>query len=103
MRTTIRFGIAAAAALAFTPRALPCDPRSYDPKDDAPRFQVCDGDEQQGRPATAKDDQSKHAARAKDAAEQRDTAGAGSGEPLVREKHRSSPVDDHPHPSWTGP
>ena len=97
MRTTIRFGITAAVVLAFTPRVLPCDPRSYDPKDDAPRLQVCDPDEQQARPTTAQDERSRHTTRAKGAAEAREAGGAGSGEPLATDKeheHRSSPVDE---------
>jgi len=66
MRSSTRFGIAAAAALAFTPSAKPCDPRAYDPKDDAPREQICPP-EHEGRAAIPKDEQRRRQAEAKHA------------------------------------
>jgi hypothetical protein len=41
MESPIRFAITTLLSLALTPVAAPCDPRSYDPRDDAPREQVC--------------------------------------------------------------
>jgi len=41
MESLTRFGAAALLSLALAPVAAPCDPRSYDARDDAPREQVC--------------------------------------------------------------
>ena len=94
MRTTMRFGIAAAAALAFTPSARPCDPQAYDPKDDAPRAQECPS-EQASQARAVLPMQQQHLAEAKvdaasmliertpaeiDRTESRNL-GSGSGEP----------------------
>jgi hypothetical protein len=52
MESLTRFGVAALLSLALAPVAAPCDPRSYDAKDDAPREQVCPPAEEPRRAAT---------------------------------------------------
>jgi len=99
MRSSIRFGIAAAAALAFTPSAKPCDPRAYDPKDDAPREQICPP-EHEGRAAVPKDEQRRREAEAK-RAQARAPAGSGGGEPRARE--REAPADESLQKIWSAP
>ena len=55
MESLTRLGVAAVLSLALTPVASPCDPRSYDAKDDAPREQVCPPAEEPRRAATPAD------------------------------------------------
>ncbi len=112
MRSTIRFGIAAAAALAFTPSARPCDPQAYDAKDDAPRAQECPEQASQARAVLPREQQ--HLAEAKaaaataqferDRAEPRDL-GSGSGEPAPTTQPDQKQADqgDELQRVWTSP
>jgi len=101
MRTMTRFGIAAAATLAFTQPATPCDPGSYDPKDDAPREQVCSPAEQPGQATTPDVKMTQYMTRAQTIDPRLAGSGSGSGEPDAsrEEQTDSSSADD----SHTGP
>jgi hypothetical protein len=90
-----RFGIAAVTALAFTRPATPCDPRSYDPKDDAPREQVCTSDEQPGHATAQEVEKSRLAARTQVIDVRAGGTGSGSGVGASREEQTdSTPTDD---------
>src|SRR5690242_11066817 len=97
MRTMTRFGIAAVTALAFTRPATPCDPRSYDPKDDAPREQVCTSDEQPGHATAQEVEKSRLAARAHVIDVRAGGTGSGSGSDVGasrEEQTDSTPAGD---------
>ena len=94
MRNTMRWTIAAAAALVFTPSARPCDARAYDPKDDAPREQACPPEVvDEHRAELPRAERSGSGSQTKGAAPE--GSGAGSGEPKAAED-----VQQPMHRSW---
>jgi hypothetical protein len=99
MANVIRFGIAAAAALALAPPATPCDPRSYDPKDDSPHEQVCPPErEPSERLAQVEAEKARRAPQLDDARSSGSGSGSGSGAYDPPPRRRSAlPADDYPH------
>ncbi len=98
MTSMIRLGVAA-AALAFTSAARPCDVRGYDPAADGPRDGAC--------PMIvryAPSDATDYDASPTYAAMNDEAAGSGSGEPEA-----TDPPDNHPSEDeflqavWTAP
>jgi hypothetical protein len=102
MRTLSRIGIAVAAALALTPAARPCDPTSYDPKDDAPRAQVCDQEAPQARADRGTAADAQPGAVPEGEAVRASLAGSGGGtgssaQPRSERYRGYIPTDDYPH------
>jgi hypothetical protein len=97
-----RVGIAAAAALALTPAARPCDPASYDPRDDAPRAQVCEPEAQQPRAGGDANADAQAGAVPEGDAVRASLAGSGGGtgsgaQPRSERYRGYIPTDDYPH------
>ncbi len=95
MQTMIRFGIAAAAALAFTSTARACDVARWDLATDGPREGACPTVVTYAPPdATDYDVSAVISSYRLAARSNEETSGSGSGEPGAADPPRSQPSED---------